>query len=168
MPEWQADRRWLPDELLWIVGCTYRGHRTDPGPIRNPIGCNMAFRREELTAVGAFSTEFGEARQRTRHLRRNRGVLAPRASLRPRPGPLRTCGAGSPRGNPGARLVEGARPALPGRGALQGPPSPPVRQASAVGRERDYVRRLVLEAVPRLLVTGLRQRTAAPRSGRAQ
>ena len=25
-------RRWLPDELLWVVGCTYAGHRTDAGP----------------------------------------------------------------------------------------------------------------------------------------
>jgi glycosyltransferase involved in cell wall biosynthesis len=27
VPAWEADRRWLPDELLWAVGCTYRGHR---------------------------------------------------------------------------------------------------------------------------------------------
>jgi glycosyltransferase involved in cell wall biosynthesis len=59
-PRWGADRRWLGDELLWVVGCTYRGHRPDAGPIRNPIGCNMAFRRSELIALGAFATGFGK------------------------------------------------------------------------------------------------------------
>ena len=59
-PHWGDDRRWLPDELLWVVGCTYAGHREDPGPIRNPIGCNMAFRRRQLAAVGGFSPDFGK------------------------------------------------------------------------------------------------------------
>ena len=53
-------RRWMPDELLWVVGCTYGGHRRDAGPIRNPIGCNMAFRRGALTSVGGFATSFGK------------------------------------------------------------------------------------------------------------
>jgi glycosyltransferase involved in cell wall biosynthesis len=60
IPEWETDAGWLPDELLWVVGCTYVGHRTTPGPIRNPIGCNMAFRRRELTAAGGFSCRFGK------------------------------------------------------------------------------------------------------------
>jgi len=60
VPHWDTNRRWLPDELLWVVGCTYLGHRDSAGPIRNPIGCNMAFRRRELTALGGFSTEFGK------------------------------------------------------------------------------------------------------------
>jgi glycosyltransferase involved in cell wall biosynthesis len=59
-PIWGADRRWMPDELLWVVGCTYHGHRDDAGPIRNPIGCNMAFRRHALLSVGGFSTRFGK------------------------------------------------------------------------------------------------------------
>src|SRR5205823_8811384 len=52
LPRWGADRRWMPDELLWVVGCTYSGHREDAGPIRNPIGCNMAFRRDALVGIG--------------------------------------------------------------------------------------------------------------------
>jgi glycosyltransferase involved in cell wall biosynthesis len=60
VPDWATDRRWLPDELLWLVGCTYSGHREGPGPIRNPIGCNMAFRRTQLLAAGGFATEFGK------------------------------------------------------------------------------------------------------------
>jgi glycosyltransferase involved in cell wall biosynthesis len=60
IPAWGADRRWMPNELLWIVGCTYSGHREDAGPIRNPVGCNMAFRRRELIALGSFATSFGK------------------------------------------------------------------------------------------------------------
>ena len=60
VPRFLDGRRWLPDELLWVVGCTYAGHRTDAGPIRNPIGCNMAYRREALLQVGAFATEYGK------------------------------------------------------------------------------------------------------------
>jgi GT2 family glycosyltransferase len=60
VPRFEEGPRWLPEELLWVVGCTYRGHRADPGPTRNPIGCNMAFRREALLAAGCFSAEFGK------------------------------------------------------------------------------------------------------------
>jgi GT2 family glycosyltransferase len=60
VPRYEDGPRWLPDELLWVVGCTYRGHRADAGPTRNPIGCNMAFRREALLAAGCFSAEFGK------------------------------------------------------------------------------------------------------------
>lgn len=60
VPRWGAARRWLGDELLWLVGCTYRGHREDAGPIRNPIGCNMAFDRRLLAAGGGFATRFGK------------------------------------------------------------------------------------------------------------
>jgi GT2 family glycosyltransferase len=60
VPRWGAERRWLSDELLWLVGCTYQGHREEAGPIRNPLGCNMAFRRRELVALGGFATQFGK------------------------------------------------------------------------------------------------------------
>jgi glycosyltransferase involved in cell wall biosynthesis len=60
-PRWGAERRWLCDELLWVVGCTYGGHRADPGPIRNPIGANMAFRREPLLGLGGFAAAFGKS-----------------------------------------------------------------------------------------------------------
>ncbi|MDQ3890008.1 MAG: glycosyltransferase [Actinomycetota bacterium] len=57
-PDYEGDSR-LPPELLWLVGCTYRGHREDEGPISRPIGANMAFRSLALARVGGFSSEFG-------------------------------------------------------------------------------------------------------------
>ncbi|WP_374977594.1 glycosyltransferase family 2 protein [Microbacterium trichothecenolyticum] len=48
----------LPEELLWIVGCSYRGLPA-AGPIRNVMGCSMAFRREPLLAIGGFNPDTG-------------------------------------------------------------------------------------------------------------
>src|SRR5581483_6146372 len=42
VPRWERTNRHLPDELLWVVGCTYAGHPTSAQPITRPIGCNMA------------------------------------------------------------------------------------------------------------------------------
>jgi len=49
--------RWLAEELDWIVGCTYKGMKE--GETRNPIGANMAFRREAFEMAGFFRTEVG-------------------------------------------------------------------------------------------------------------
>ncbi|MET0296746.1 MAG: glycosyltransferase family 2 protein [Microbacterium sp.] len=49
----------LPDELLWIVGCSYLGLPSQPGPVRNVMGCSMAFRREPLMAIGGFNPDTG-------------------------------------------------------------------------------------------------------------
>jgi hypothetical protein len=51
--------RWFPAEMLWVVGCSYRGQATGPVPIRNPIGANMAFRRSALARAGKFAGELG-------------------------------------------------------------------------------------------------------------
>jgi glycosyltransferase involved in cell wall biosynthesis len=59
VPEWEEPTAALPEELYWIVGSTYRGHRTDPGPISRPIGANMAARRKELIELGGFPSAFG-------------------------------------------------------------------------------------------------------------
>jgi GT2 family glycosyltransferase len=61
VPSYERKGDWLPDELLWTVGCTYAGHPTGPQPIGRPIGANMAFRREALDRVGGFSKDFGPA-----------------------------------------------------------------------------------------------------------
>lgn len=54
-PAWSDGRPgWMPDEFLWVVGCSYTGLPTEPAQIRNPIGANMAVRREVLKAVGGF------------------------------------------------------------------------------------------------------------------
>jgi len=51
--------RWLAEELNWIVGCTYRGMPEKRAEVRNPIGANMAFRREVFEVAGKFRTEVG-------------------------------------------------------------------------------------------------------------
>ncbi len=60
LPLWQANKsRWLPEEFHWVVGCTYRGMPASVAMIRNPIGANMAFRREVFDAVGGFHSGIG-------------------------------------------------------------------------------------------------------------
>jgi glucosyl-dolichyl phosphate glucuronosyltransferase len=49
---------WFPDEFLWVVGCSYRG-QPSAGPVRNPLGCNMAFRATAFERVGLFDPVMG-------------------------------------------------------------------------------------------------------------
>lgn len=59
-PYWETTRSpWLPEELDWIVGCSYKGLPTRRAEIRNPIGCNMSFRKEVFKQVGFFRTDIG-------------------------------------------------------------------------------------------------------------
>jgi glucosyl-dolichyl phosphate glucuronosyltransferase len=58
VPEWVDSKpTWLPEEFYWVVGCTYRGMPQTVAAIRNPIGANMAFRREIFDTVGDFNNE---------------------------------------------------------------------------------------------------------------
>ena len=58
-PVWEGIRpAWFPDEYLWVVGCSYLGMAKD-GSVRNPLGCNMAFRRHVLVAIGGFDEMLG-------------------------------------------------------------------------------------------------------------
>lgn len=58
-PRWVQDPpRWLADELLWTVGCSYAGMVRE-GPARNPLGCNMAFRTDVFARVGGFDPAVG-------------------------------------------------------------------------------------------------------------
>jgi GT2 family glycosyltransferase len=59
VPVWEDHRPpWFPDEFLWVVGCSYRGlPRT--GTVRNPLGCNMAFRAELFDRIGLFDPGMG-------------------------------------------------------------------------------------------------------------
>lgn len=50
---------WLPEEFYWVVGCSYRGMPQTVQTIRNPIGANMAFRREVFGTVGGFRSGIG-------------------------------------------------------------------------------------------------------------
>jgi GT2 family glycosyltransferase len=56
VPRWErAAPEWLPAEFLWVVGCSFRGQPDRVAPIRNPIGANMAFRRDVFGPVGMFT-----------------------------------------------------------------------------------------------------------------
>jgi GT2 family glycosyltransferase len=60
LPVWESSApTWLPSEFLWVVGCSYRGLPAQRAEIRNPIGANMAFRREVLERVGGFTDGIG-------------------------------------------------------------------------------------------------------------
>jgi GT2 family glycosyltransferase len=56
LPAWSggARPRWLPEEMYWVVGCSYTGLPAEVAEIRNPIGANMAFRRDALVRVDGF------------------------------------------------------------------------------------------------------------------
>jgi GT2 family glycosyltransferase len=57
---WEEARpEWLPDEFLWVVGASYRGLPVHAAPVRNPIGANMAFRREAFARAGGFTDGIG-------------------------------------------------------------------------------------------------------------
>lgn len=59
VPAWEAEPPgWLPDEFLWVVGCSYAGLPRS-GPVRNPLGCNMAFRAELFSRAGLFDPAMG-------------------------------------------------------------------------------------------------------------
>jgi GT2 family glycosyltransferase len=59
LPAWEQERpRWLPPELDWVVGCSYRGLPDKPAQVRNPIGANMSFRRTAF-AGGGFTEGLG-------------------------------------------------------------------------------------------------------------
>lgn len=98
LPVWTVPRPpWFPDEFGWVVGCSYRGLPVVRAPVRNPIGCNMAFRRAQLMQAGGFRSEVGrvgtlpagceetELSIRLRELRPDdRIVFEPRARVRHR------------------------------------------------------------------------------------
>jgi glucosyl-dolichyl phosphate glucuronosyltransferase len=60
IPVWpDQNPDWFPEELFWIIGCSYKGLPTKKAPIRNPIGCNMAFRRSTFEKAGYFNIDTG-------------------------------------------------------------------------------------------------------------
>jgi hypothetical protein len=61
LPDYQKGAREVPSEILWVVGCTYRGHPEGYVPITRPIGATMAFRRDVFVTVGGFDPRFGPA-----------------------------------------------------------------------------------------------------------
>ena len=62
-PSWsEAAPGWLPPELYWVVGCSYRGLPLGAEPVRAPIGASMSFERRVLDAAGGFAEELGRLR----------------------------------------------------------------------------------------------------------
>jgi len=59
-PLWENEApAWFPEELNWIVGCSYKGLPESRGCVRNPIGCNMSFRKSVFERIGYFRTDIG-------------------------------------------------------------------------------------------------------------
>jgi glycosyltransferase involved in cell wall biosynthesis len=59
-PIWESSRPiWFPEELNWTVGCSYKGLPERKTYVRNPIGCNMSFRKDVFEKVGYFRTSIG-------------------------------------------------------------------------------------------------------------
>jgi glycosyltransferase involved in cell wall biosynthesis len=59
-PLWEGGcPKWFPEELNWVVGCSYKGLPESKAFVRNPIGCNMSFRRSVFEKAGYFKSEIG-------------------------------------------------------------------------------------------------------------
>ena len=59
-PLWASERPfWFPEELDWIIGCSYKGLPAKKAIVRNPIGCNMSFRRFVFEKIGHFCSDVG-------------------------------------------------------------------------------------------------------------
>ncbi len=60
-PIWEIPRpRWLHDNLLGYVGVLDWGDKTvEIGPRQSLIGCNVAYRKTAIEAIGAFRTDLG-------------------------------------------------------------------------------------------------------------
>lgn len=59
-PLWEnGSPAWFPEELNWVVGCSYKGLPENRACVRNPIGCNMSFRKSAFGKVGYFRGDVG-------------------------------------------------------------------------------------------------------------
>jgi glucosyl-dolichyl phosphate glucuronosyltransferase len=60
LPNWEGQRPpWLPDELLWTVGCSYRGMPVARSDVRNVYGGSACFRRDIFDRFGGFNLGLG-------------------------------------------------------------------------------------------------------------
>jgi glucosyl-dolichyl phosphate glucuronosyltransferase len=61
LADWGSSCRpaWLPEEFLWVVGCSYRGLPEKKAEVRNPVGANMSFRRTVFAQAGLFDPSVG-------------------------------------------------------------------------------------------------------------
>src|SRR5215469_10121036 len=70
LADWGSAGRpaWLPEEFLWVVGCSYRGLPEAKAEVRNPIGANMSFRRSAFDQAGLFDSSVGRTLTSSRPL----------------------------------------------------------------------------------------------------
>lgn len=61
LADWGSSGRpaWLPEEFLWVVGCSYQGLPEAKAEVRNPVGANMSFRRSAFDRAGLFDSSVG-------------------------------------------------------------------------------------------------------------
>ena len=60
LPVWEGRRpMWIPDELLWALGCSYRGMPVTQSDVRNVYGGSACFRRDIFARFGGFDTSLG-------------------------------------------------------------------------------------------------------------
>lgn len=62
LPDYEDGAHMLPEEVLWIVGCTYKGHPIEKQKVRNVISANMAFRKKLFDAISFESPYEGDWR----------------------------------------------------------------------------------------------------------
>ena len=150
-PAWSGTRpRWLPDELLWIVGVSYAGMPTTTAPIRNVWSASMMVRRDAFTAVGGFRAGFGKLGDRNRP---EDTELCLRMSATGGGRWMYVPGALIDHDVPADRTRVGfllSRCYAEGRGKVQMARLLP--RSQDLGTERDYLRRVLPRAVARNLV----------------
>lgn len=60
LPAWAGSRpQWMPEELLWTLGCSYRGMPVVQSVVRNVYGGCACFRRDIFTRFGGFNPSLG-------------------------------------------------------------------------------------------------------------
>jgi glycosyltransferase involved in cell wall biosynthesis len=63
-PLWNTQRPWwFPEEIDWVIGCTYKGHPEHKTEVRNLIGCNMSFRKNVIQSIGDFGVILGRVNE---------------------------------------------------------------------------------------------------------
>jgi glucosyl-dolichyl phosphate glucuronosyltransferase len=60
LPNWEGARPgWMPEELLWTVGCSFRGMPVVQSDVRNVYGGSACYRREIFAEFGGFDSKLG-------------------------------------------------------------------------------------------------------------
>ena len=60
LPEWiEGEKKWFPEELYWMIGCSYSLHPKKKCFVRNGFGGNLAFNKKVFKKIGLFNPELG-------------------------------------------------------------------------------------------------------------